>query len=143
MTFVAGNRPQVRESRLFIVLSPITMKCLVATSTAVGLVLENTGQDRAIHVAGVVAVARRLLGIKGIDVLEMRHGGVEPLAVDDQVAVVADLDAFTAQGDQAFDVKLVLAAGSSMPLVSNTMISPRWAGGNYRSSGPRTDGRRR
>ena len=38
----------------------------------------------------------------------MRRGGVEPLAVDDQVPVVAELDALAAQGHQAFDVELVL-----------------------------------
>src|SRR5215469_10301384 len=37
----------------------------------------------------------------------MRCGGVQPLSVDDEVAVVADLNAFAAEPDKAFDVKLV------------------------------------
>ena len=51
---------------------------------------------------------RFAVGIKTIDALEVRRGGVEPLAVDAEMAVVADLDFFVRQGDEPFDVKLIL-----------------------------------
>src|ERR1035438_3859150 len=55
-----------------------------------------------------MAVERRLLGVEGIDVLEMRGRGVETLAVEDQVPVVGELNPVATAGHHAFNVELVL-----------------------------------
>src|ERR1035437_694835 len=55
-----------------------------------------------------MAVARRLLGIEGIDVLKMRCRGVETVSVEDQVPVGAELNPVATAGHHAFDVELVL-----------------------------------
>src|ERR1035437_10557336 len=55
-----------------------------------------------------MAVARRLLGIEGIDVLKMRCRGVETVSVEDQVPVVVELNPVATAGHHALNVELVL-----------------------------------
>lgn len=52
-------------------------------------------------------VHRRLTWIESINLLKMWGGFVQTLAVDDQMPVVADSDVLVAQGNHAFDVKLI------------------------------------
>lgn len=60
--------------------------------------------DLFIDVAGVMVFAGRFVGIKAVDFFEMRGGGVQAVAVDADMAVIADLYSFSAEGDKAFDV---------------------------------------
>src|SRR6266496_1999705 len=55
-----------------------------------------------------MAVTRQFIGIERIDFLEMRRRSIETSAVDYQVAIPADLDPLTANGDQTFDIELIL-----------------------------------
>src|ERR1019366_8359849 len=65
-------------------------------------------RDGVVQMAGELALARRLVGIEAIDIFEMRRAGVEPLAVDAQVPVIADLHMIAGEGDEPLDVKLIL-----------------------------------
>src|SRR5262249_4219522 len=67
-----------------------------------------TPSNSIIDMARVLAFPRGLLRIKAINLFEMRHGGIQTLAVNEQMAVVTDLDLFTAHCHHAFDVELVL-----------------------------------
>src|ERR1035437_2839884 len=58
--------------------------------------------------AGVFAFVRRLAGIEAIDIFKVRHGSIQPLAVDEKMPVVADLHAFAGLHHHPLDVKLIL-----------------------------------
>src|ERR1035441_2227572 len=81
---------------------------LRSDDNTVGLVLEVWREIREIDVARIVAIEGRLLGIEGIDVLKMRGRGVEPLAIEDQVPIVGELNPVTTAGHHALNVELVL-----------------------------------
>src|SRR5258705_10818248 len=57
-----------------------------------------------------LAVGRLAVGVKGIDISEMRCGALELLAVDDQMAIVSDAHVFAAHGHHPFDVKVAANA---------------------------------
>ena len=61
-----------------------------------------------VHMAGELAVARRLLGVERINVFKVRRTGIQVFAVNDQMPVVADLDFIAGQRHEALDVKLIL-----------------------------------
>ncbi len=51
---------------------------------------------------------RRLLWVKRIHILKVRSRCIQSPTVDDQVAIVADLNLFAPHRDQALNVKLIL-----------------------------------
>src|ERR1700722_9483619 len=60
------------------------------------------------HVSRKMTFPRRLVWIKGINILKMRSVFIEALAVNNQMPILADLHFFVTQGHQPLDVKLVL-----------------------------------
>ena len=58
--------------------------------------------------AGVMVFSSRLFGIKRVNIFKRRRRLLQALVVDDQVAVIADLNLFASHGDHALDIKLVL-----------------------------------
>lgn len=51
---------------------------------------------------------RWFIGIEAIDIFKVRRRGIQPLAVDEEMPVVADLHAFAGLHHHALDVKLIL-----------------------------------
>src|SRR6266851_3714439 len=60
--------------------------------------------DAFVKVSGVLV--NPWWAIEGIDVLEVRGRDIQTVAVDDQVAVVADTHVLCAKGDESLDVEL-------------------------------------
>src|SRR5262249_39590616 len=56
---------------------------------------------------GKLAPFRRLLRIERIHAIKVRGAGVQPLAVDSQMPVLADLDFLPTQTHEPLDVKLI------------------------------------
>ena len=46
--------------------------------------------------------------MKAVDLLEVRCGSVQPISIDDQMSVITDAHPLPSEGDQAFDIKLIL-----------------------------------
>jgi len=68
----------------------------------VGAADEFAGQG-AVHVTRVLIDLRRLLGIKSVNFIKMWRGGIEPVAIDDEVTVIADLNAFAGEDGEALN----------------------------------------
>src|SRR2546427_1864337 len=58
--------------------------------------------------SGVTVFSRRLFGIKRVNVFKVRRRLLQALVIDDQVAIVADLNPLASQDHHALDIKLVL-----------------------------------
>ena len=64
--------------------------------------------DGAVDVTGIVVRSRRQFRVETIDIFEERCRSIEPHAVDDDMAIIADPHVFTAQGDEALDIVCIL-----------------------------------
>src|ERR1039458_4601666 len=78
------------------------------------------------NMAAVAAFARRRIGIKSIDVCEVRRGGIQTNSVDADMAVAANAQALARQADEALDVKLAGGDAGNVPgFENNNLSTPR------------------
>lgn len=75
-------------------------------------------------VAAVLAFVRGRAGIEAIDVFKVRHGSVEAMAVDADMAVGANGNGVAGQADEAFDVEFVLGKAVDAPGFEDDDLTP-------------------